>query len=304
MLNIVGKKNIYFAISAVAVGAALLAIALFGFKEAVDFSGGTLWQFRTGTGEGTVAPMRQLFASELGHEESIVTHDGKNNLFLVRLKEIPEDEHQKLLLALKNKFPRFEELSFQSIGPSIGAALKKNALLALALALVGISLYIAYAFRKASRPVSSWKYGIVTLLTLFHDVAIPAGLLAFLGHQYNVEIDGNFVVALLVVMGFSVHDTIVVFDRVRENLILHRDRKNFPDIINESVNQTLARSINTSLTFILVLFALYFVGPANLQYFILTLIVGVTMGIYSSIFIASPGLLLFQGTETGKSQKS
>ena len=157
--------------------------------------------------------------------------------------------------------------------------------------LVGISLYIAYAFRKTSRPVSSWKYGWITLLTLFHDVSIPAGLLAILGHFRGVEIDTNALVALLVVMGFSVHDTIVVFDRVRENLLLNRGKQNFGDVVNASVNQSMARSINTSLTLILVLIALIFVGPPSLFYFVLLLLVGVITGIYSSIFIASPLLV-------------
>src|SRR3989338_191285 len=295
MLNIVGRRNMYFAISAVAVGAAIAAIAFFGFKEAVDFSGGTLWQFRVSGENSAVSDIKKIFQTNFAHEEVAISYDEQNNVLLARLKEINESDHQEFSKILKGKFGSFQELSFQSIGPSIGSELRKNAVIAMMLAFIGISLYIAYAFRKASRPISSWKYGVVTLITLFHDVAIPAGLLAFLGHQLNVEIDGNFVVALLVVVGFSVHDTIVVFDRIRENLILNRGRLKFAEIINESVNQTLARSINTSLTLILVLISLYFVGPTNLQYFILTLVVGVTTGIYSSIFIASPGLLLVGG---------
>ncbi len=135
----------------------------------------------------------------------------------------------------------------------------------------------------------------MTLLSLFHDVAIPAGLLAYLGKHYGVEIDGNFIVALLVVMGFSVHDTIVVFDRIRENVVLRGHKEKFEVVVNDSINQTLARSVNTSLTLILVLLALYFAGPETLRYFILTLLVGVTTGIYSSIFIASPLLIVFRG---------
>jgi preprotein translocase subunit SecF len=199
---------------------------------------------------------------------------------------------------LKLEWPSAQELSFQSISPSVGANLRNDAIIAIILVLIGISLYIAFAFRKASRPISSWKYGWITLLTLFHDVAIPAGLLAILGHFRNVQIDSDSIVALLVVMGFSVHDTIVVFDRIRENLLNHRGKMPFSTIINDSVNQTLARSINTSLTLILVLLSLYFVGPADLQYFVLTLLVGVTTGIYSSIFIASPALVLVSSNES------
>jgi preprotein translocase subunit SecF len=144
------------------------------------------------------------------------------------------------------------------------------------------------------RPVSSWTYGWITLVTLFHDVVIPAGMLAALGRYRGIEIDGNFVVALLVVMGFSVHDTIVVFDRIRENIFHDRGKSPFAKVVNDSVNQSIARSVNTSLTLILVLIALYMAGPATLSFFILTLLVGVTTGIYSSIFMASPLLVAWQ----------
>jgi preprotein translocase subunit SecF len=292
MLNIVGHKRTYFTISGVFVGLAVIAIVVFGFKEGIDFAGGSLWQFKFTKDAPSVSDVENVFKSDLGISDAHINYDLTNGTFLVRFGEIKEVDHQKFLEMLKNRFTAVEELSFQSIGPSVGAELRHNALIAIGLVLIGISLYIAFAFRKASRPVSSWKYGWITLLTLFHDVAIPAGLLAFLGRYQHIEIDGNFIVALLVVMGFSVHDTIVVFDRIRENLILSRGKENFETIVNNSVNQTLARSINTSLTLILVLLALYFTGPINLHYFVLTLLVGVTTGIYSSIFIASPALVL------------
>jgi preprotein translocase subunit SecF len=301
MLNIVGHKKIWFTVSGILVGAAILAIVFFGFRESAEFRGGTLWEFSVpsvnATGQtASVPPVSQgdiqaFFASNLGIQDAQVSSEGTGQTFIATFGVVTEAQHQQFLASLKIQWPTFQELSFQSIGPSVGASLKKNALIALALVIVGISLYIAYAFRKASKPVSSWKYGWITLLTLFHDVSIPAGMLAVLGRYHNVEIDSNFVVALLVVMGFSVHDTIVVFDRIRENLALRRNKEKFKDIVNDSVNQTMARSINTSLTLILVLLALYFVGPANLQYFVLTLLVGVVTGIYSSIFIASPLLV-------------
>ncbi len=301
MYNIVGNKKIWFTLSTALVGIAVLAIVLFGFRQGIDFAGGTLWQF-SAVGEN-VSMIEPVFITGLGISDARVNYDALHQNFLVRAGEISEPDHQKFLGILKGKFPTFQELSFQSIGPSVGNELRRNALIAMALVLLGISLYIAFAFRKTSRPVSSWKYGWVTLATLFHDVAIPAGLIAALSHYVHVEIDSNFIVALLVVMGFSVHDTIVVFDRVRENLILNRDKEPFGKVVNTSVNQTLARSVNTSLTLILVLVALYFTGPADLHYFILTLLVGVTTGIYSSIFIASPGLVLLSPRE-GLTKKS
>ncbi|HUZ92774.1 MAG TPA: protein translocase subunit SecF [Candidatus Paceibacterota bacterium] len=300
MLNIVGRKKIWFSISGLLVGAAIVAIVLFGFREGVDLAGGTLWEFNVVGTAPTVAQVQNVFTNDLKLPDVTVNYDSLHQTFLVRLGEVNETNHESYLatLANPNELPALKESSFQSIGPSIGAALRKNALIAIFLVLLGISLYIAFAFRKASRPVSSWKYGWMTLLTLFHDVAIPAGLLAVLGHYLGVEIDSNFIVAILVVMGFSVHDTIVVFDRIRENVILNRGKEKFDTVVNTSVNQTLARSVNTSLTLILVLLALYFTGPADLQYFVLTLLVGVTTGIYSSIFIASPGLVLMIPKET------
>ncbi len=169
-----------------------------------------------------------------------------------------------------------------------------KALWALGINLFAISLYVAYAFRKVSYPVSSWKYAFITLITLFHDAIIPVGLMAFLGHFKGVEIDTNFIVAVLTVIGFSVHDTIVVFDRIRENLRKAGTLKgNFGDLVNTSIHETFARSLNTSLTLFIVLVALIVLGAGSLYYFILTILVGTVVGTYSSIFVASPLLVLW-----------
>jgi preprotein translocase subunit SecF len=299
-LNIVGHRKIWFTFSTILVGCAVLAIIVFGFQESAEFKGGTLWEFKAPVENPTTAQVQDIFVNTLHVPDAEVDYDTTDQAFLVRFDSIDEATHQADLTTLKNTWPSFQELSFESIGPSVGVALRNDAIIAMILVLIGISLYIAFAFRKTSRPISSWKYGWITLLTLFHDVSIPAGLLAILGHYQNVQIDSNAVVALLVVMGFSVHDTIVVFDRIRENLASHRGKVPFTTIVNDSVNQTLARSINTSFTLILVLLALYFVGPSDLQYFVLLLLVGVTTGIYSSIFIASPALVLISPKETVK----
>lgn len=298
MLNIVGHKKIWFTISVILVGIAVASIALYGFKESAELKGGTLWEFTVSGQQLSVADVQNELSSGLHVDGAEVNFDSGNQSFLVRFGNVDEATHVQYRQALAAAWPSFDELSFQSISASVGADLRNRAIMAILLVLVGISLYIAFAFRKAQRPISSWKYGWITLLTLFHDVAIPAGMLALLGHYMNVQIDSDFIVALLVVMGFSVHDTIVVFDRIRENLLHHRGKASFSTIINDSVNQTLARSINTSLTLILVLVALYFVGPADLKYFVLTLLVGVTTGIYSSIFIASPALAAVSPSDT------
>jgi preprotein translocase subunit SecF len=298
MLNIVGHKKIWFTISIILVGIALVAIAAFGFQESAELKGGTLWEIKVLGQNLSAADMQTFFQNDLHVPDAQVTVDNGDQSFLVVFGSINETVHQQYISELTAQWPSFQELSFQSISSSVGTNLRNNSIIAIILVLIGISLYIAFAFRKASRPISSWKYGWITLMTLFHDVAIPAGMLAILGHYMNVQLNSDIIVALLVVMGFSVHDTIVVFDRIRENLLNHRGKMPFATIVNDSVNQTLARSINTSLTLILVLLSLYFVGPADLKYFVLTLLVGVTTGIYSSIFIASPALVATSRNES------
>lgn len=290
-VNVIGRRKVYLSISGLIVGAAMVIVVFFGFKEGIDFTGGTLWQFKAPG--ASIEQISSVFSEDLKIADARITFDQTSGVFFARFKDASESQHQDYAKVVSQKYSGFEEMSFSSIGPSVGADLRQKSILAIILVLAGISLYIAFAFRKVYQPVSSFKYGIVTLLSLFHDVAIPAGLIAALGYLSGVEIDTNFIVALLVVMGFSVHDTIVVFDRIRENLLIHRAKKEFGEIINDSVNQTLARSINTSLTLILVLLALLFLGPANLHYFVLTLLVGVTTGIYSSIFVAAPLLYVW-----------
>ncbi|MCX7589441.1 MAG: protein translocase subunit SecF [bacterium] len=294
MINIIGNKKIFLFISGILVVGAIICIILFGLKQGIDFSGGSFLKFYFKDDKPKIEQLENLFIETLNIKDLKITYDFQNNYYFVRMPNLTNDDYQKINNVLKQKFSSYEELSFQSIGPSIGASIKQRAYIAIILVLIGISLYIAFAFRKVYVPVSSWKYGFVTLITLFHDVVIPTGMLALLGKTQGIEIDSNFVVALLVVMGFSVHDTIVVFDRIRENILNLKNKLNFEEIVNYSVNQTLARSINTSLTLVLVLIALYFWGPLTLKYFILTLLVGTIVGTYSSIFVASPLLVIWQ----------
>jgi len=265
-------------------------MVIFGFKTGIDFEGGTLWQIK---GDITASQLQAFFENNLNIKNITVYPEPSSQSFLIRSSDISEAKHQEYLTALKSNFKNITELRFESVGPTIGKELKTNAYKAIVLVLLGISIYVAYAFRKVSFPVKSWKYGVITLITLFHDVIIPAGMLAILGKKFGIEMDTNFIVALLVVMGFSVHDTIVVFDRIRENLTLSRGKVDFDEIVNKSINQTMARSINTSLTLVLVLVALFIFGPISLKYFILTILVGTVFGTYSSIFIASPLLTIW-----------
>ena len=289
-MNIIKNKKYFLGFSGVVVTLSIIVMAIFGFKTGIDFEGGTLWQIK---GDIAALQLQSFFENNLNVKNITVYPEPSSQSFLIRSNDISEAKHQEYLTALKSNFKNIEELRFESVGPTIGKELKNNAYEAIILVLLGISIYVAYAFRKVSFPVKSWKYGVITLLTLFHDVIIPAGMLAILGKKFGIEMDTNFIVALLVVMGFSVHDTIVVFDRIRENLTLSRGKVDFDEVVDKSINQTMARSINTSLTLVLVLVALFVFGPASLKYFILTILVGTVFGTYSSIFIASPLLTIW-----------
>jgi preprotein translocase subunit SecF len=193
---------------------------------------------------------------------------------------------------IKDSVGAIEELRFESVGPSIGAELKRKAVYAIFFVLIAILLYITYVFRKVSRPVASWKYGMAALLAMFHDTIITMGVFAVLGRFYNVEINTTFVAAVLTVIGYSVHDTIVVFDRIRENL--PRSNEDFEGTVNVSLNQTLVRSVNTSLTVIFVLLSIIIFGGSSIRTFAMAMAIGIFFGTYSSIFVAPPLLVMWE----------
>lgn len=220
-----------------------------------------------------------------GITNAVVQPTGDKGVFF-RLAVISEEKHQEALRSLSG-LGELNEKRFDSIGPTIGAELKNNSLWALSLVLLMIIAYISFVFRQVSRPMASWKYGVAAVIALFHDIFIPLGVFAYLGHYYDIEVDTLFVTAILTVLGFSVHDTIVVFDRIRENLRKLGGRVNFEDVVETSIKQTIVRSINTSLTVFFVILLLFLFGGASTKYFSLTLLIGVFFGTYSSIFIAS-----------------
>ncbi len=292
-LNVVENKKYYLSFAAVIVLASWLCVIFLGLKPGIDLSGGTEWQVAFTSGNVSVSEVQSALSSA-GLSGLTVRSLGPNQ-FDIETPEMSEANHQKYADALKAKIGNFNDENFSSIGPTVGSELAHKSMTAIVLVLVGISLYIAYAFRKVSEPVKSWKYGLITLATVVHDVSIPAGFLGVGGFFKGVEIDTNFIVALLVIMGFSVHDTIVVFDRIRENLLVARGRKtSLAEVIDYSVRETFARSVNTSFTLMLVLVALLVFGPQSLFYFILTILIGTIFGTYSSIFVASPLLYLWQ----------
>jgi len=218
---------------------------------------------------------------------SLTIQPSGNNSALLRYASEDDTTNQSVVKALEEKYPGVTQLRVDFINSSVSKELKSKSLMAIFWAVAGIMAYIAFAFRKVSRPVESWKYGVGAVVALVHDILITVGVFAFLGHFYGIEVGIPFIAALLTILGFSVHDTIVVYDRTRENLIRSSSKDKFPDIVNRSLNETLVRSINTSLTVIITLLAIYIFGGESIKDFSLALLVGVTFGTYSSIFIAS-----------------
>lgn len=290
-LNIINSRKIWFSISGTLMTLSILALLVWGLKPGIDFTGGSLLEISYETNRPAMTEVADNLAS-LNLKSLKVQAAGDNNL-LLRFENVDENTHQQILTQLKNQASNsglVEEQKFESIGPTVGLELKNKAVVAIILVLICILAYIAYVFRQVSRPVASWKYGLAAIAALFHDILIITGIFSALGFFLGVEVDTLFVTALLTILGFSVHDTIVTFDRIRENLFkIHN--QSFIEIVNRSVNETVIRSINTSLTAILVLLAVYIFGGDSIRYFVLALILGFIVGTYSSIFIASPLLV-------------
>jgi preprotein translocase subunit SecF len=282
---------------------ALIALGLWGLKPGIDLTGGSLLQVSYTSGRPPIAQVQEA-VSKLAIGEVRVQPTGENG-YILRERNLSNDEKNSLETALKTLGPIHED-QFDSVGPVIGQELLQKGLIALGLVAICIILFIAFAFRKVSKPVASWKYGIIAIITLIHDILIPTGLFAVLGHFKGAEVDSLFIVALLTLLGVSINNTIVVFDRVRENLRLNHDKNRkeaFDETVGRSIMQTLARSINTSLTVVIVLVALYALGPATTKDFSLTLIVGMIAGTYSSIFLASPLLMLWEKWQGGEKKR-
>jgi len=290
-MNITKNLKYFFILPALLSVVALAAVLGWGLKPGIDLSGGSLLEVSYPAGRPLAETVRNA-TSNLGLGEVRVQPSGEHN-YLLRQRDLSNEERESLGKAL-GMLGTAEEVQFVSIGPSIGQELLSKAWIAIALVMVLIILFIAFAFRHVSKPVASWKYGVVAIVTLLHDILVPVGLFAYLGHFFGAEVDALFIVALLTILGISINDTIVVFDRIRENLRRNEEghkHEEFESVVGRSITQTLARSINTSVTVVIVLVALYFVGPEATRNFALTLIVGMVAGTYSSIFLASPLLV-------------
>lgn len=265
----------------------LLSLVVLGLKPAIDFTGGSLLEVKFKEKPPSTQKIYEVL-TPLALGNIIVQRIGEQGMIL-RFPPLSEESHQKVLTALSQIQP-LEEERFESIGPLIGRELRNKSLWVTVAVLLGVVFYVAWAFRKSREFVSAWRYGLSTLVTLFHDIFITVGIFSVIAFFWRLEVGIPFVAALLTILGYSVNDTIVVFDRIRENLS-RGSSSGFETLVDQSLRQTLRRSLYTSLTTEIVLLAIFFFGGVTIKYFVLTLIIGIAIGTYSSIFIASPLLL-------------
>ena len=292
MFDFIGKRKYWFILSGTLVVLSMIFVSIWGLNYGIDFTGGSLMEIKT-VDASLDKQVIEASLDELGIQEYIVQPSG-DNVTLIRTPNLTKEQHAQILDDLSTKVEEqsgtLQESKYNSIGPTIGKELESKALTSMIAVLIAIVAYIAFAFRKVSFPVASWKYGLSAIIALAHDAIITIGLFSLLGHLLNFQVDTLFITALLTIMGFSVHDTIVTFDRTRENLFSGHDLT-FAQVLNKSINETITRSINTSLTTLFVLLAVFFFGGASIQQFVLTMIFGIIIGTYSSIFLASPLLM-------------
>ncbi len=292
--RIIQARKIFLTLSSLAIVASILALIFWGLNFGIDFTGGSMLEVQFTNYQPSITVIQNSLKAVNLH--SLVIQPTSSHSIILRFQENTESVHEQVVTKLQGLIqghPKatFKQLQFDSVGPSIGQELKSKSFNATAIAFIMIILFISFAFRKVSKPVSSWKYGMAAIIALVHDVIFTLGVFAVLGHFYGIEINTPFIAAILTVLGYSVSDTIIVFDRIRENL--PKSQEDFENTVNRSLNQTITRSINTSFSAILALVAVLLFGGSTIKDFALALIVGISVGTYSSIFIASPVLVIW-----------
>jgi preprotein translocase subunit SecF len=298
MINIIGKTKYTYTFSIIITLLSIICLFTWGLKLGIDFTGGTLMEIKF----ASPAPENSAIEAELKDLDlkSLTLQKTGDDMVLIRYASEDDAVNQKVFEKISQNNPEAKQMRVDFINSSVSQELKSKSLWAIFWAVAGIMAYIAWAFRKVSFPVQSWKYGLGAVIALVHDILITVGAFAILGHFKGVEVGIPFIAALLTILGFSVHDTIVVYDRTRENLLRGSRKEAFADVVNRSLNETLVRSINTSMTVIITLLAIYIFGGQSIQDFSLALLIGITFGTYSSIFIASALLVTFYNWSTKK----
>ena len=304
-MKIIKYTKWYLLLSLMVLIPGVVSLFSFGLNLSIDFKGGSVFEYKFPKIEDknfTTAKIKTVFDGNKVVVENINIDAG--SVVTVRTKTTDSQANDILKTKLTAEFPGIEQLSFETVGPSIGAETTKNSLIALVAASLGILLYIAYAFRNIPKPYSSFRFGVCAIIAMLHDAFVVLGIFSLLGHFFKIEIDALFITAVLTVIGFSVHDTIVVFDRIRENLKKLPGNLSFSEIVNYSLVETLNRSLATSLTVIFTLSALLLLGGATIRNFVLALLIGIISGTYSSIFNAAPILVIWEKWVVGRKKKA
>ncbi len=298
-MNILSKKWFYLIFSAIIIIPGLVSLLLWGVHLSIDFTAGTLLEIQVVQSNHPVtsAEIKQTVEKQNIEVGSILSSE--NNTYLLRLKPITQTQNTALQRELAKNIGQVKELRFETVGPTIGKETTQKAVTAIIIASFMIIAFISFSFRQIPKPYSSLLFGVCAVGALIHDILVVLGIFSILGHFYKVEVDSLFITALLTIMGFSVHDTIVVFDRIRENLRKMAGEP-FETIVNESIVQTLVRSLSTSFTVLFTLIALLLFGGESIRWFVFALLVGVVSGTYSSIFNAAPLLVIWQEYKSGK----
>lgn len=290
MYNLIQKRVYAYWFSGILSAASVVALLFWGLNLGLDFRGGTLMEVEFAKSPiPSVQEVGDVFAP-LSLQSLSMQPTGEKGM-IIRYLASDEKANDDALAKLKELDPAVALVRTDFIGASVSGQIKHNAFQAVVIAIVVIALYIAWAFRKISRPISSWEYGLQAVIALAHDILITVGAFSVLGHFYGIEVNAPFIAALLTILGFSVHDTIVVYDRIRENLLRLRSKESFEETVNRSLNETLARSLNTSLTTLFVLAALIAFGGETVRSFVLALFIGIALGAYSSFYVASALLI-------------
>jgi len=299
-MNIIGHKKIFFAISLIIMIPGIISLILFGLNTSIDFTGGSRMKITFSENVGDT--QKEFIVKSLESQKiKVISTEPSGKLLIVRTSPMEQKQNTVFKKELAEEFKGAKQEEFSTIGPTIGKETTLNAVKATIIASLLIIIYISLVFRKVPKPASSIRFGVSAIIALIHDVIVVIGVFSILGYLFNVEIDALFVTALLTIIGFSVHDTIVVFDRIRENLG-RGSSENFPKIVNDSILQTIGRSLNTSITVLLVLFALLMFGGESIRWFVVALMVGIASGTYSSIFNASPILVVWHEWSVKRTQ--
>ncbi len=286
-MTIIKYKSFFIGLSIVLVVASLALMNMYGIKRGIDFTGGSVLDVSTASSTSV------LNALDFSNQDVTLYKTGEQAYRFISSKTYEEVVSVLNTQINKDGTHPFQITQASAVGPTLGEEMTKKAIIALIVVAFAILLFIAFSFRAVSHPVPSWKYGVIAMVTLLHDIIIPTGIYVILSKKYGAEVNTLFVIALLTIIAISISDKIVVFDRIRENLKLSNAKRSFEEIVGVSLNQTFTRSVNTSVTIILALLALFFFGPVMTKWFTLTLIIGMFVGTYSSIFVASPLLTVW-----------